>query len=191
MKRLLLSVALAITSMPANADGLSEQGLADPVVTAPARVSGGWTGFYVGLTYGRNSTSTEGQRCFKLGQPKACDDPIFDYYPEYKVVETETTSTSSDDIGAFVGYRHDFGKIVGGVEIGVMGDTKSGEVQIGFDLGQVLAYSLAGVADDGTNSGAIYGAGVDLKLGKNLLLGVKHTTGDLSDMTTLRVGIQF
>ena len=187
MKRLLLSAALMFSAMPAYADGLSEQGLADPVVTPPARVSGGWTGFYVGLTYGRNSTSTEGQRCFKLGQPKACDDPIFDYYPEYKEVETFSIASEEDQIGAFVGYRHDFGLLVGGIEVGAFGDRTTAEAQIGADLGKALIYGLVGTGNLGDRTGVIYGAGIDVKVGKRLLIGVKHTT----DMTTARIGIQF
>ena len=190
MKYLLLTASLLAS--PAIAGDLSEQGLDDPEVTAPARAApGDWTGLYVGLNYGRSTTETTETRCFKLGMPKACDDPIFDYYPEYKVIETTTTKTASDDVGAFAGYRHDFGRIVGGVEIGAIGDLTSAEAQVGVDLGRVLVYGLAGGAKRGDETGSIYGAGLDVRVGKRAMVGVKHTTGDVGDLTTLRVGIRF
>lgn len=191
---LVFAIGFAFLSLPAHADGLTAQGLEDPEVIAPA--SADWTGPYVGLTYGRTSAETSSQSCRKVFDgvdygPYACDDPVFDYFPGSKVVDTETTSTSSDDIGAFAGWRYDFGDVVGGIEVGAIGDMTSAEVQVGLDLGRVLAYGLAGGAKMGDESGAIYGAGVDVSLGQRWLLGIKHTTGDAGDLTTLRVGIRF
>lgn len=185
MKRLIAAILLS-TALPAYADGPG-LGIDDPEVIAPARASGDWTGPYVGLSYGRSSTSSEGLRCFKIDQPKACNDPVFIYYPEFKRTESFSTEAGASDVGIFAGYRHDFGRVVGGAEVSVLGDQKAAEAQIGIDLGMAFAYGLGGVDD----TGAIYGVGVDLKVGKRLILGVKHQSGDLGDVTALRVGIQF
>jgi len=188
---LAFAIGLAFLGLPANADGLTTQGLDDPEVMAPAKPAIDWSGPYAGLSYGRTSTESTETKCFKLGQPKACDDPIFEYYPDLKEVQTTSSGSSTDQFGAFAGYRRDFGRVVGGLEVGSIGDMTSAEAQIGLDLGRALAYGFAGAADAGGESGAIYGAGIDLLLGRGVLLGVKHTTGDLGDMTTIRVGVKF
>jgi len=203
MKTLMLSLSLLATS--ASADGLLEKGLTDPEVMKPRS---DWGGPYVGLSYGRmnslGSRTEYSEQCFKfddIAGKRFSDDPVdcATYVPPegYSVErvqvpgETVTTETSKDHVGAFLGYRHDFGRIVGGIEAGVLGDLKSLEAQGGVDLGNVLVYGLAGVGDADGTSGMIYGAGADLKLGKRLLLGIKHTTGDFHDSTSLRVGIRF
>lgn len=187
MKRSLALVAAlgaALLFSPAlHAGDLSRQGLADPVVTPPADVSGDWTGLYAGVSAERSSSSTEDQRCFKLGQPKDCNDPIFEVYPELKVIETFSVSSSSTEPGAFVGYRHDFGKIVGGIELSATEASEAAELQLGLDLNRVLVYGLAG--SDG------YGAGADVQLGKRLFLGAKYVKGDDSDRAVARFGIRF
>jgi opacity protein-like surface antigen len=176
---LILVVSLATLSSPAFADGLTELGLDDPEVVAPANPSGDWTGLYVGLSYGRTSTEAEGVRCFKLGDPKDCNDPIFLQYPDFKVVERFTLeSEDSDGAGAFLGYRHDFGNVVGGLELGVQNDLTTAEAQLGVDLGRLLVYGLAGAGEFNDASGTVYGAGADFKLGKRLMIGAKYTTGD-------------
>lgn len=174
-----LIALLAFAAMPAFAGDLSKLGLADPEVTRPAAASGNWTGFYLGAEAYRETSTSEGQRCFKLGQPKDCNDPVFDYYPEYKVVETFSLKSTLQNAGAFVGYRHDFGRIVGGVEASAAG----GQLQLGLDLNRVLPYGFIG-------TGGTYGAGVDLAPGKRLLIGVQHTAGD-EESTGLRVGWRF
>ena len=104
-------------------------------------------------------------------------------------------TTSENNFGAFLGYRHDFGRIVGGAEIGVNGDLRSLEAQVGLDLGKVLPYAFAGVGDLDGVSGKTYGVGADMALGKNLLVGVKTTRGEFDDTdlssTLVRVAIQF
>lgn len=174
---LLASVMLAA---PVYADGLTTV-YDEPEVTKPAET---WTGPYVGVNYGRDSTTTETIRCFKLDTPKDCNDPIFEEYPEFKRIET-TSSTSTDDLfGVFAGYRHDFGRLVAGAELGHLGETTTLEGQLGADLGRVLIYGLAGANDD---SNTIYGAGADIRLGRSILLGVKAT----NEVTTLRLGVKF
>lgn len=174
-----LIALLAFAAMPAFAGDLSKLGLADPEVTRPAAASGNWTGFYLGAEAYRETSTSEGQRCFKLGQPKDCNDPIFDYYPEYKVVETFSLKSTLQNAGAFVGYRHDFGRIVGGVEVSASG----GQLQLGLDLNRVLTYGFAG-------TGGAYGAGLDVAVGKRLLLGAQRDLGD-AGTTSVRVGWRF
>lgn len=170
-----LAILLSLLPTIAAADGLTTFGYDEPEVMKPQSE---WTGFYAGLSYGRTNSSNELVRCFKLGQQKDCDDPIFDYYPEYKEIVKETTESSEDQLGGFLGYRHDFGRVVGGFEIGKIGDF-SAEAQIGLDLGQVLLYGVAGES--------FYGAGADMKIGERFLIGLKYT----DQVTSIRAGIRF
>lgn len=174
-----LAILFSLLPTIAAADGLTALGLDDPEVMKPQSE---WTGFYAGLSYGRTSSSNELVRCFKLGQPKDCDDPIFDYYPEYKEVVKETIKSSEDEFGGFLGYRHDFGRVVGGLEVSKFGDF-SAEAQIGLDLGQVLLYGVAGTSEEES----FYGAGADMKIGERLLIGLKYT----DQVTSVRAGIRF
>lgn len=175
-----LAILLSLFPTIAAADGLTTLGLDDPEVMKPQSE---WTGFYAGLSYGKTTSTEESFRCFKLGQPKDCDDPIFDYYPEYKEVVTETTESSDEDFGAFAGYRHDFGRVVGGFELGKLGGFTSAEAQLGLDLGQILLYGVAGASEEES----FYGAGADMKIGERLLIGLKYT----DQVTSVRAGIRF
>ncbi|MGL5008599.1 MAG: hypothetical protein ACRC6I_01850 [Paracoccaceae bacterium] len=213
--------------IPAHADGLTTA-LSDPKVMAPRQE---WTGLYIGLSYGHLGTkrtettstttdvvtteevTTTEDRCFKLGQPKACDDPIFLQYPDFKVIETVTTTETITTVtpvttistaiikeadnpaGAFIGYRHDFGRVVGGVELGVLGDLTSAELQLGADLGLVMLYGLAGAGDFNGESGELFGLGADVQVGKRMMLGVKYTSGGFGgtdvEAVSARVGLRF
>lgn len=186
---------LAVGSEFVFADGLTEKGLDDPEVTKPAQT---WTGPYAGLSYGRSSKSSTSESCRKVFEgvdygAYPCDDPIFTYYPETKVIDSVTETSREGQAGAFVGYRKDFGwRMVGGVELGVLGEFRSLEAQAGLDLGRVLAYGLVGAGQMDGESGMIYGAGADVKLGNRLFVGAKYVTGDFDDdVTTVRLGIQF
>lgn len=118
-------------------------------------------------------------------------------------VGTETiehsVSSSSNNFGGFLGYRHDFGRFVPGIEATIAEDMKTLEASAGFDLDRALAYAFVGGGhyDDkiGSGSGTVYGVGTDIKLGDRWLVGVKYTAGDFDDIdtntTTFRVGIQF
>lgn len=181
MKALLLASVLLAT--PVYADGLTTV-YDDPVVTPPANTMT-WTGFYAGAKAARTSTSTSSESCRKVLDgvdygSYACDDPIFDYYPSSKVIDTETSSSSSTKGAAFAGYRHDFDPLVLGIEAS---SDPTIELQAGVGLGRVLIYGVAGTGEDDE----FYGAGVDALLGNRLLLGVKHTTAE----TSLRIGIKF
>lgn len=190
-------LAFLATAQYARAGDLTTQGLDDPEVTRPA-VSDVWTGLYAGLTATRHSTSTSSESCRKVFEgvdygPYACDDKVFDYYPEAKVVDTTTTETSSTDAGAFIGYRHQFPwRVVGGIELNGSSDFRSLELQAGLGADRVLVYGLAGVGQSDGESGMIYGAGADVKLGKRMFIGAAYKTGDTwGGQTSLRLGIQF
>jgi hypothetical protein len=111
------------------------------------------------------------------------------------ITETVNQSMSMDDIGGFVGYRHDFGSLVGGVELGVLGELVTLEAQAGLDLGRVLPYLFVGAGEYDGDSGSVYGVGTDIKVTETLMVGVKHTIGDFGNSetktTSLRVAIRF
>lgn len=139
MKKLMLSAAaVSLLATAASADGLLERGLTDPEVMKPRSE---WAGPYIGLTYGRVSESSETVQCFKLGEPKACDDPIFIYYPEYKVEVRSQTETSDDVMGILAGYRFDLGRVIVGAELGIYDDAVLPGVNLGVDLGNLLPYA--------------------------------------------------
>lgn len=115
MKNPMLSAALVLLANAATADGVSSVP-SDPEVVAPRDA---WSGPYVGLSYGRVSETSETVQCFKLGEPKACDDPIFIYYPEFKEERRTVTETSDDVAGVIAGYRFDLGRVVVGAELGI------------------------------------------------------------------------
>lgn len=143
------------------------------MVTSPAQA---WTGPYVGLSYGRVSKTTETVECFKLEQPKACDDQIFLVYAEYKV-EVRTQSKTTDDIaGLLLGYRWDAGLLVPGVELGVYEDKALPGVNLGIDLGRVMPY--AHYDSDGAAFG--FEAKVTTRLGAGLRAGSNATAFTLS-----------
>lgn len=175
MKALLL--ASVLFAAPAYADGLTTV-IEEPEVMKPAF---SWTGFYIGASARHSSDTTETTRCYKLGAEKACDDPIFEYYPEYKEVVTTSSSTSSTDGAVFAGYRHDFDPLVLGIEAS---SDPTIELQAGVGANRVLFYGLVGTNEDAS----FYGAGVDVALGNRLLLGVKYTDDDVA---SLRVGVRF
>lgn len=162
---LAFAIGLAFLGLPANADGLTTQGLDDPEVMAPAKPAIDWSGPYAGLSYGRTSTESTETKCFKLGQPKACDDPIFIAYPEYKVEVRSETETSDSAAGILVGYRFDMGRIVPGVELGIYDGAVVPGAQIGLDLGGVLPYAHY------DRDGAAFG--IEAKLSSHLSAGVR------------------
>ena len=158
---LAFATGLALLAQGVQADGL-QPGLTDPVVTAPAQT---WTGPYIGLSYGRTTSSTETVECFKLGQPRACDDPVFVYYPEYKVEVRSETETSDSAAGVLLGYRFDMGRLVPGVELGIYDGKVLPGAQIGIDLGGVLPF-----AHYDSDGAAI---GIEAKLSPRLSLGAR------------------
>lgn len=165
-------VAFLALAAPAVADGPTgdRSTVTDPVVAAPRDA---WTGPYVGLAYGRAERTEEGEdvRCLKLGQPRACDDPIFDYYPEYKE-EVRTAWSRTVDVdraGLLAGYRWDTGLLVPGVEVALYDDGALPGAQLGLDLGGALAY--AHVDRDGP------AVGLDLRASPRLTVGARASDG--------------
>lgn len=158
MKHVALILALA---SPVAADGLNSA-LTDPVVAAPHDA---WTGPYVGLTYGRTTSSAETVECFKLDQPKACDDPIFAYYPEYKVEVRSQIETTDGAAGVMLGYRFDLGRVVPGVEVAVYGGEAVPGINLGLDLGNLLPY--AHLDRDGA------AAGIEARISPRLTAGIR------------------
>lgn len=160
MNRLALILTLTLAT-PSAADGFNPA-LNDPEVIAPAQT---WTGPYVSLTYGRTTSSRETVSCFKLGQPKACDDPIFLVYPDYKDERRTVTETTDGAAGVVLGYRYDMGRIVPGVDLGIYGGEAVPGVSLGLDLGRVLPYAHY------SRDGAVLG--VDVRLGDRLTVGAR------------------
>ena len=179
MKPLAILLTLAI---PAHADGLN-LGLTDPEVIRPAQT---WTGPYAAISYARVKSTrdtivtTEVTECFKLDQPRACDDPIFLVYPDYKderrtVTETVVTTETTDGVaGVVLGYRYDMGRIVPGVDLGIYGGEAVPGVSVGVDLGRVLPY--AHYSRDGA------AVGVDVRLGDRLTVGARAAEGSAAVM---------
>lgn len=195
MKKLLILTLLSVgacSAQSATAGGLTPS-YDDPVVTPPAAPMDTWTGLYGGLSYAKGGSSTTGQRCFKLGDPKDCNDPVFDYYPELKEVEEYSLDGGNSELfGVFAGYRKDLGQWVVGGEVNWKKDFSTAGVQLGLDLGKALAYTELGYAVAGDESGAEYGLGVDFLLDQNLLLGAKATETEFGvSETSIRLGWKF
>lgn len=156
-----IALILCLAS-PAVADGFNPA-LADPEVIAPAQT---WTGPYAGLSYSQSETTAETVRCFKLGQPRACDDPIFETYPDYKVAVRSSVTETDSRVGALVGYRWDLGRVVPGVEASSVSGLG---VNLGLDLGDLLPYAhydRAGAA-----------LGIEARLSRHLRAGVRAGNG--------------
>lgn len=206
-KLMIATVLVAMTSTAALADGLTALGLDDPEVMAPPSASGDWDGPYVGLSYGRVSSLTSvtsyTEQCFKFDDVagERFSDELKDcatYVPPpgYSLErvqvpgETITTDTTSDEFGAFAGYRVDLGQFVLGAELGGLGDVKYLEGQAGLDLGRVLTYVSVGTAEFGNESSEVFGIGADMKFGK-VLVGGKAFEGDAGAVAMVRVGLTF
>jgi hypothetical protein len=157
----LTAFALILSAAPALAGGPVAV-LDDPEVMKPAAT---WSGPYVGLSYGRVTSTAETVECFKLGQPKACDDPIFAYYPEYKVEVRTQTETSDSSAGVLLGYRFDMGRVVPGVELALQDGGAVPGINLGLDLGNLLPY--AHLDRDGA------ALGIEARLSPRLTAGVR------------------
>ncbi len=155
------ALAVIVTAQLVKAGGLETPRI-EPVVTPPAQA---WTGPYAGASLGRVSSKTETVECFKLGVQKACNDQIFDHYPEYKIEVRTETKTSDERAGLLLGYRWDTGALVPGVELALYDGEAIPGVQLGLDLNRVLPY----VHYDA--DGAAFGA--EAKLTTHLSAGIR------------------
>lgn len=115
--------------------------------------------------------------------------------PQAPIVESGILEQTSQGAGAFVGYRQDFGTIVGGVEGNLGGDLSTLEAQAGLDMGAALSYVFVGGGKFDGESGTVYGAGIDVKINDRWLVGAKYTVGEFGQTDTntaaVRFGIQF
>ena len=167
MKKLpIFATAFALMGSATMADGLLEQGLTDPEVMTPRSE---WSGTYVALSHGRVNSSSETVQCFKLGDPRDCDDPVFIYYPEFKEEVRTETETSADAAGVLIGYRFDLGRVVVGGELGIYDGEVLPGVNLGVDLGRVMPY--AHYDRDGA------ALGIDVRLSPRLTAGVRAGDG--------------
>ena len=193
MLRALLATALALPlAAPALAGGTAPP--AAPPVVVPAQPVSDWGGFYGGvqLEYGEATAS--------LG-PFSAD---FD----------------GTGYGVFAGYRVDYGNLVFGSEIDILGTDISNAgtnidrvirstLELGYDAGDALIYGTAGifaatvspaVALGDTDWGTVAGVGVDYRIGASTFLSAEllyHSidnflsTGVDIEVTTFGVGIGF
>lgn len=170
---------------------------------------GGYKGIWLGddsdgkhvWVLGKDVPVPTSEELADLAQKKGGAGAILDVTTKFKpdtvtkMSETVTSVTEMDDLGAFVGYRRDLGRIVLGAELGKNGDITSLEAQAGLDLGNVLVYGFGGVAQFDGIDGTVFGAGTDLKIRENIVVGVKHTIGEFdntdTESTLLRVAIKF
>lgn len=193
MKHILLSAAAAsLIAGSAIAGGYTAPVVEAPVIApvAPVAVSD-WTGFYAGVQY---------------GTLKYSEDDFGDIY----------TEDGERSYGIHAGYLHDFGQFVLGAELdhnrlewGTGWDNWDPNMtrlraRAGYDLGRVLPYLTAGVAqfsEDGfSDTGLTYGIGVDFKATERFSVGLEYSrssfewdeyaTFDL-DMLQLRASYRF
>lgn len=172
-----VATAIALTA-PAFAGGIADPAPAPVIV--PIEPVEDWTGAYGGLQVGTFADAT-----FLIGG------------------EADTEATI---YGAFAGYRYDFGRIVVGAEIDYMvgqGEVLGGGafdydvdyltrfgIEVGYDLGDVLVYATAGIADIEltdqfgttiTSEGQFFGAGADYRLSDNFTVGAELLHHQFSD----------
>jgi opacity protein-like surface antigen len=141
-----------------------------PVVVEPVALGGDWTGPYAGLSFGTAN------------------------------IKSDNGDTDTGAYSGFLGYDYDFGDFVVGGEYEFLdgNDTSFGGVDVnnmqrlklkgGYDLGQALVYATAGPAfvnaDQGNDTGAFGGVGVDYKLTDNFSVGgeaLHHSFKEIGD----------
>lgn len=179
MKTKILAAALAVaTAAPAFAGSLSQPAVdnsavapaIDPIDLMDAQMSTDWTGGYIGL--GLGSTNVGGD------------------------VDGDGTT-----LGLHAGYNMDLGDFVVGGELaynpmdvefdGGAGDFTSmtAKVRGGYDMGTVLPYVSLGVqrgtidtaGGDLTDTGMVYGVGVDYMLNQSMVLGGELSRASYDD----------
>ena len=173
---------------------------ADPQVFAAADSNfeqrWSWTGFSAGLEAGYSWSNDE----IVTGAPAAC------------VFGPDCTAEGNGGIyGGFVGYTHQFGSIVGGVEagytkIGTDFDDASGvsiadawtiKGRVGYAMDRFQLYGLLGASRVTTESpiailadsdwGIVYGAGLDVGITENIFAGIQYTRHQFTDFAGLGI----
>ncbi|MFA5581537.1 MAG: porin family protein [Paracoccaceae bacterium] len=174
MKILAYAAAATLTAGTAFAGGLAAPVItAEPVAAAPAAAD--WTGFYAGLNYGTGTRSI----------------PFDSFDADTFVVETDF-----DGFGIHAGYLRDFGQYVLGAELDYSAITMGDDADTtdvlrlrgiaGYDLGRVLPYATLGLAkvttpDDLSDTGIVYGIGVDYLVTERISLGLEYTRMNISE----------
>jgi opacity protein-like surface antigen len=164
------TILATIVAFAASATTVFAGNLSDPVIEAPVYVAAeqAWTGVYGGLSYGQTKNND---------------------------VIVLSTRDTTEEFGAFAGYRYDMGTFVGGVEAGTNNGLDSIEGQVGLDLGAATAYGHVGYGRFNDVDDTTYGVGADLAVTDNVIVGLKYTAGDFNgadlEQITARVGFKF
>lgn len=187
MKKLLLSTALVLAPVAALADGLETA----PAAPAPMIVESdmSWTGFYAGasgnLAFGDETTMVDTRNTRGRSHPR---------------FTTVTDSFDDAGLGAFLGYRHDFGNVVTGAELGIMafddmGTVTTAELQLGIDAGNLFPYISVGQAWTDGDDTTTYGLGADYRFDNGVFVGAAYDQMDFgstdADVFSLRLGLNF
>ncbi|MGI3166134.1 outer membrane protein [Pseudooceanicola sp. 200-1SW] len=156
------ALCLGLLASPAFAGNPKTPVVAAEPVLAPVAPAVDWTGFYIGAILGTGQSDTS------LGASGI------------------EVSHDHDTRGLFLGYRHDFGKLVLGGELALdhanvdtLGDTARYHLSAhaGYDLGRVLPYVSLGVAKlelpGGDETGHFFGLGADFKVSERVLVGIE------------------
>jgi outer membrane immunogenic protein len=190
LKRITIVFAtLLIMVNPAFADGLSAAPTdAEPAVIEEGVAGSDWAGAYGGVSYSRFSG---------------------DAFDGVAVAQYQSETVP----GAFVGYNLQRGRVVFGGELSYSntsmmiiadGDDFLNPVldlrgRLGYSFGRTLVYGFAGYSranmtvngavDDATVTGANYGVGIDLTVGKKLFVGLDYSIRNMSGTATTGGGV--
>lgn len=190
-KQFLAATAAVTLAVPAMAGGIAPPA-PEPTVIVPvapvAQRSFDWSGFYVGLQAGNA-----------------------DFDAEYSTSGGLYDNFEGGYYGLHAGYMQDFGRFVVGGELryddgsnvtgpfGFSGDTMiSARLRLGYDMGRVLPFVAVGggqlsIVDGGGNdysdTGILYGVGVDYAVTDRWIVGAEITHHEFDDFDTLGVDI--
>lgn len=111
------------------------------------------------------------------------------YGPE--VTRYFTDLVEEGDVGGFAGYRWDITpSVVGGAEVSATDDMLTGEVHVGFPVGDILPYVAIGIGQFDGASGTVYSAGADLRVTERAFIGGKFSVGEFGDVETETVSVR-
>lgn len=196
--------ALAEVTSPWNVHGFRRDGQPGDL----ARYDAGYWGVWMNDTPTFRYTTPEGDSGDPERGNRGADNTLVEVIRNFtsvthpvtitdEIAGTETVETTDTAYGAFAGLRQQWGGVVGGVELGVIGDLLSADVSVGVDGGRVLPYAFVGAGQFDGAGGLTYGAGVDVRLGERSpwLVGARQTffDGDASaaQVTMIRLAREF
>ena len=127
---------------------------------------------------------------YDTGETETVYGPV---YTEY-FSETVRNFVEGGKVGGFVGVS--YGEtLVGRFELGADGELFTAEAHLGYAFGSLMPYAFVGAGQYDQQAGTVYGAGVDLDVGANMMVGAKWTEGSFGGTETqtigLRVGVRF